>query len=361
MHMRLAVVVLLAGASSALVAPPPARAAALRMSGAASAGTATALPPPLAKLVAALAGLPDDKYRYKQLLHWAAEAPSLSEEARIDANKVPGCLSTVHVTAELRDDGAAPRGSVALRAPRRSVRTDAPSKRAAASSKRARPPRQKERGRFVKKSAAASSKDASSKRASRRRRGSGTRGATMQKRAAATAGETVEIRGDSDAQLTKGLVVLLAKGLTGATPAEVSLVDASFIRKAGVRAAGRKCLRKCTVFVAGRGAAAGARRGNSERATERAERTKINRRSRRRARWTVWAHGLREAGSRHRRGGATWIFRGANEGRRPPTIDRKRSLDETRPRSSRGRVAAAPRGCDVGVSRRSVGRRSRRL
>ena len=37
-----------------------------------------ALPETLSKLVAAMAGLPDDKYRYKQLLFWAAEAPDLA-------------------------------------------------------------------------------------------------------------------------------------------------------------------------------------------------------------------------------------------------------------------------------------------
>jgi sulfur transfer protein SufE/stress-induced morphogen len=145
-------VVLLAGASSALVAPPPARAAALRMSGVASAGTATALPPPLAKLVAALAGLPDDKYRYKQLLHWGETAPALDAALKVDANKVPGCLSTVHVSVVAVGDG------------------------------------------------------------------------------------TVSLAGDSDAQLTKGLVVLLVKGLDGATPAEIAAVDPSFIKDARVAA-----------------------------------------------------------------------------------------------------------------------------
>ena len=111
-----------------------------------------ALPAGLGKLVTAMAGLPDDKYRYKQLLFWAAEAPSLDEASKVDENKVPGCLSTVHVTASLNADG------------------------------------------------------------------------------------TVVLRGDSDAQLTKGLVVLLVKGLTGATVEEIQGVDASFIRDAGIAA-----------------------------------------------------------------------------------------------------------------------------
>ncbi|KAH8075908.1 zinc ion transmembrane transporter [Aureococcus anophagefferens] len=103
-----------------------------------------ALPETLSKLVAAMAGLPDDKYRYKQLLFWAAEAPDLAAGDKVDANKVPGCLSTVHVTAALDGDGR------------------------------------------------------------------------------------VVLAGDSDAQLTKGLVVLLVKGLSGATVEEICAVDRRF-------------------------------------------------------------------------------------------------------------------------------------
>ena len=115
--------------------------------------TATAArPAKLDTLVTAMAGLPDDKYRYKQLLHWAGETPSLPEADQVDSNKVPGCLSTVHVVVTLDDEGL------------------------------------------------------------------------------------VVLKGDSDGQLTKGLMVLLVKGLTGATPEEVLSVDASFIRDAKVEA-----------------------------------------------------------------------------------------------------------------------------
>ena len=120
----------------------------IRMRAAATA----ARPAKLDTLVQAMAGLPDDKYRYKQLLHWAQEAPSLPSSDQIDSNKVPGCLSTVYVVAALNEDG------------------------------------------------------------------------------------TITLQGDSDAQLTKGLVVLLVKGLSGALPEEILSVDASFIKECGVAA-----------------------------------------------------------------------------------------------------------------------------
>lgn len=109
------------------------------------------LPPALAKLVDGLASLPDDKFRYKQLLFWASDSSSdIEESLKTDENKVPGCLSTVHIHASLQDDG------------------------------------------------------------------------------------TVLFKGDSDAQLTKGLVTLLVKGLSGSTPEMIATVDPSFIKDAGI-------------------------------------------------------------------------------------------------------------------------------
>ena len=109
------------------------------------------LPGKLKTLVTGLQNLPDDKYRYKQLLFWASQGPTIDEALATPENKVPGCLSTVYVHAT------------------------------------------KENG-------------------------------------------VVTFVGDSDAQLTKGLVNLLVKGLSGSTPEEIVKVDPAFIKDAGITA-----------------------------------------------------------------------------------------------------------------------------
>eukprot|EP00929_Paragymnodinium_shiwhaense_P068427 TRINITY_DN34404_c0_g1_i2.p1 TRINITY_DN34404_c0_g1~~TRINITY_DN34404_c0_g1_i2.p1 ORF type:complete len:757 (-),score=192.44 TRINITY_DN34404_c0_g1_i2:48-2264(-) len=63
------------------------------------------LPPKLAATATALKGLPSDRLRYQQLLALAAKLTPMPEELKTPENKVPGCLSTVHVHAEIGEDG----------------------------------------------------------------------------------------------------------------------------------------------------------------------------------------------------------------------------------------------------------------
>ena len=58
------------------------------------------LTPELQMMTQAFASIPDEKTRHKQLLYMASKLPTVNEEEttlRIPENKVPGCLSTVHV------------------------------------------------------------------------------------------------------------------------------------------------------------------------------------------------------------------------------------------------------------------------
>jgi sulfur transfer protein SufE len=55
------------------------------------------LTPELQMMTQAFATIPDEKTRHKQLLYMASKLPDVPESVRVPENKVPGCLSTVHV------------------------------------------------------------------------------------------------------------------------------------------------------------------------------------------------------------------------------------------------------------------------
>lgn len=92
----------------------------------------------------------DDKLRYQQLLFLASKCPVMDDSLKVAQNKVPGCLSTVYIHAELLPDGR------------------------------------------------------------------------------------IKFQGDSDSQLTKGLVAMLVIGLTNHYPQEIAKVNPIFIQYAGI-------------------------------------------------------------------------------------------------------------------------------
>jgi sulfur transfer protein SufE/stress-induced morphogen len=105
-------------------------------------------------MVNAFSSIPDEKTRHKQLLYMASKLPEVDDSVRVPENKVPGCLSTVHVdcTVEKNDDGQ----------------------------------------------------------------------------------DVINYFGDSDGLLTKGLLALLIRGLSGCAPEEINAVDPQFIKAAKI-------------------------------------------------------------------------------------------------------------------------------
>jgi len=122
------------------------------------------LTPQLEMMVNAFSSIPDEKTRHKQLLYMASKLPDVTDEVRIPQNKVPGCLSTVHVDCTLEpkqdnDDGDNNEDSKIM---------------------------------------------------------------------------VVNYKGDSDGLLTKGLLALLIRGLSGSTPREIQQIDPQFIQAAKI-------------------------------------------------------------------------------------------------------------------------------
>ena len=62
------------------------------------------LPAALGKMVKQFAMVPDEKFRYQQLLFLAKKLPPMDPSLQVEANRVPGCLSVVFVHATREGD-----------------------------------------------------------------------------------------------------------------------------------------------------------------------------------------------------------------------------------------------------------------
>ena len=62
------------------------------------------LTPELATMVEGFKRVSDEKTRYKNLMYLANSLVPVGDDVRVPENKVPGCLSTVHVTCDAMDD-----------------------------------------------------------------------------------------------------------------------------------------------------------------------------------------------------------------------------------------------------------------
>ncbi len=81
------------------------------------------MPPLLTKVLDRFKRLPDDRTRAEALIEYSKRLPPMSPDLKTDANKVPGCVSNVFITSDLREgkmhylaaaDALTTRGVVAL-------------------------------------------------------------------------------------------------------------------------------------------------------------------------------------------------------------------------------------------------------
>lgn len=63
------------------------------------------LPPKLEQIIQRFQRITEPKRRYEYLLGFAKRVLPLAEEEKIPANRVPGCVSQVYLTATLEDGG----------------------------------------------------------------------------------------------------------------------------------------------------------------------------------------------------------------------------------------------------------------
>lgn len=62
------------------------------------------LPASLDRIVQRFARQSDPKMRYEQLIYYAKRLPEFPESEKVTENKVPGCVSQVYITAELKEE-----------------------------------------------------------------------------------------------------------------------------------------------------------------------------------------------------------------------------------------------------------------
>ncbi|NEQ98102.1 MAG: SufE family protein [Cyanothece sp. SIO2G6] len=85
--------------------------------------TAQQLPPKLEKILQKFQRITEPKQRYEYVLWFAKRLPSFPDEDKIPEYRVPGCVSQVHLTANIQDgcifyqadsDAQIPKGLVGL-------------------------------------------------------------------------------------------------------------------------------------------------------------------------------------------------------------------------------------------------------